>query len=273
MRSAGLSVWRLLGPAALIAALAGLFVITILDPISARMLSYAEALMSEKQGENTNLVRIFDDGIWLRQRDAEMQLIINAQGFNEENAALENVTVWRFGPESVFYERIDADVAYLSDRTIELHDARLKSIAEKRQRRSPVYVIPTALTPDDLHGRVAPPETMSLWELPRFILLAEATGLPTTRYHIRFHDLCSTPLKLVAMVLIAAMFSLRPARVGGGLQLLVFTIGAGFLLYILSEVSTALGESGLVPVALAAWTPAVVATLAAITGLLHLEDG
>ena len=273
MRSAGLSIWRLLGPAALIAALSGLLVIMIVDPLAARMLSYAETIMAEKKGEEKNLVRVFNDGIWLRQRDQEMQLIINAQGFNEEIAALEKVTVWRFGPDSVFYERIDADEAFLSGRTIELHDARLKSISEQQQRRSPIYAIETPLTPDDLRARVAPPETMSLWELPRFIMLAEAAGLPTTRYNIRFHDLCSTPLKLLAMVLIAAMFSLRPMRMGGALVLLIYTMGAGFLLYMLSEISTAFGESGLAPVALAAWTPAVVATLIALTGLLHLEDG
>jgi lipopolysaccharide export system permease protein len=75
------------------------------------------------------------------------------------------------------------------------------------------------------------------------------------------------------MILIAAMFSLRPVRSGGAAQLLLFAVVAGFLLYVLSEISTALGESGVVPVALAAWAPAVVATLAAVTGLLHLEEG
>lgn len=273
MRSAGLSIWRLLGPAALIAGGVGVFAVAVIDPLSSRMMAASEVLAAQKKGEDKSLVRVFNDGIWLRQRDEEMQLIINAQGFNEDSAALENVTVWRLGPDSIFYERIDADEAFLSGRTIELHDARLKSIAEQRQRRSPVYSIETPLTADDLRERVASPETMSLWDLPRFIWLAEAAGLPTTRYLIRFHSLCATPLKLLAMVLIAAMFSLRPMRMGGALQLFAITIGAGFALYMLSEISTALGESGFAPAPLAAWTPALIATLIAITGLLHLEDG
>ncbi|MEM9014382.1 MAG: LPS export ABC transporter permease LptG [Pseudomonadota bacterium] len=273
MRSAGLSVWKLLGPAALIAALAGLFVVTVADPLAARMMSFAEQLTDRKSGAEKSLISVFDDGIWLRQRDAEMQLIINAREFDTEISALKKVSVWRFGPESQFYERIDADEAHLSGRTIELHDAQLKSVTEQSHRNSPLYAIPTALTPDDLTERVASPETLSIWALPKFILLAEAAGLPTTRYNIRFHDLCSTPLKLLAMVLIAAMFSVRPTRMGGVLQLIGLSIAAGFTLYILSEISTALGESGTVPVALSAWTPALVATLVAVTGLLHLEDG
>ncbi len=273
MRSAGLSIWRLLGPAGFIAALAGVLIITVFDPISSTLLSYAEQVKTKTQDKPNDIVRLFEDGIWLRQRDATRQIIVNAKTLNAELGTLGQVTVWRFGPENVFLERIDSDQAMMSGTTMEMRDARLTSISDQRQLRTPVYAINTALTVNDLRERVVPPETMSLWQLPRYILMAEAAGLPTARYHIRFHDLSSTPLKLLAMVLIAAAFSLRPTRLGGALQLAAASVGAGFLLYILSEISTALGESELAPAALAAWTPAIVATLAAVTALLHMEDG
>ena len=75
------------------------------------------------------------------------------------------------------------------------------------------------------------------------------------------------------MVLIAAAFSMRPTRAGGAFKLAVGSILAGFALFIVSEISTAIGESGLAPAALSAWIPAIVASLAAITVLLHVEDG
>ena len=273
MRSAGLSVWRLLGPAAFIAALSGLLIITVIDPVSSNFLAYAEDMKSKEEGREQNLVKVLKDGIWLRQRDGEMKLIINAQNFDSQRSALERVTVWRFDAENGFLERIDAKEAFLSQRTLELHDVRIRAIAEQEEQRTPIFAIPSSLSPGDLKERVASPETMSLWQLPRFIALAEAAGLPTVRYNIRFHDLCATPLKLLAMVLIAAAFSLRPSRMGGALSLVIYSLGAGFALYVLSEISTAMGESGIAPVSLAAWTPAVVATLVAITALLHLEDG
>lgn len=273
MRSAGLSVWRLIGPAALIAAVAGLVIITIVDPISANMRSQAESLKSREQGLDRNLVQIFGDGIWLRQNDETKKLIINAGNFDEQRSALERVTIWRFDQDSQFQERIDAREAFLSGRTLELHDARLRTPGSQQERYTPIFAVETSLSAGNLRERVAPPETMSLWRLPDFILLAEAAGLPTVRYNIRFHDLCSTPLKLLAMVLIAAAFSMRPTRIGGAFRLVVLSIFAGFFLYILSEISTALGESGIAPPALAAWTPAIIASLAAITALLHLEDG
>lgn len=273
MRSAGLSVWRLLGPAALIAAMTGLLLITLIDPISAGLRTEAELLKSRTEGGDQNLVRVHGDGIWLRQRSADGQLVINAASYDEVRAALKRVTIWRFDARQAFLERIDADEGFLSGRTLELHKARLRAPDQQTPQFTPVYAVGTTLSESNLRERVTAPETISIWRLPRFILIAEAAGIPTARYNLRFHDLCSTPLKLLAMVLIAAAFSLRPARSGGAFRLFIAAILAGFGLYILSEMSAAMGEAGLVPAAIAAWTPAVIAALAAVTALLHLEEG
>ncbi|MEO1253057.1 MAG: LPS export ABC transporter permease LptG [Pseudomonadota bacterium] len=273
MRAAGLSVWRLIGPAAVLAAIAGVVIITIIDPVSSQMRAYAETLKAETRGASSDLVKVFKDGIWLRQKTDDASIVINATTHDRAAGALMAVTVWRFTANHHFVERLDASRAVLSGETLELHDVLITAAGDAIQRQAPIYALQTSLTSEDLNERIQSPETVSLWRLPRFIRLAEAAGLPTTRYEIRFHDLLSTPLKLIAMILIAAAFSMRPVRSGGQLQLVVLSIGAGFLLYVLSAVSTALGESEIAPVALAAWAPGAAASLAAITALLRLEDG
>lgn len=273
MRSSGLSVWRLIGPPALIAALSGLLIIVLLDPLSARMLDLSEQMKNDVRGKTSSFVRVFGDGIWLRQRDEGATLIINAASFNNSNGSLANVRIWRMSPASTFQERIDAPRAKLVGQTIELSDAAITGTGKKTIKQTPFLAFPTSLTLEDLQTNVPLPETMSLWALPRFILLADAAGLPTIRYNIRFHDLCATPLKLVSMVLIAAIFSLRPIRSGGTFMLIILAVISGFSLYVFSEISTALGESGAVPVALSAWTPAIVVSIFAITRLLQVEDG
>lgn len=273
IRSAGISIWRLIGPSAFIAICAGLAMIMIFDPISANLRASAEALKAQKEGGTESFVQLHDDGIWLRQPDRDTKLIINAASFDNANNTLVDLVVWRTDANNKLIERIDAAHAALSSGTLELSDVKIKSTDDGINRDAPIYAIPTRLTANDLRERIAPPETMSLWQLPKYIPLAEAAGLPTTRYHLRFHDLSSTPLKLLAMVLIAAAFSIRPVRSGGALMLIVLSLGSGFLLYLISEISSAIGESGVVPVALAAWAPAVIATIAATTALLHFEDG
>lgn len=273
MRSAGLSVWRLVGPGALIAALAGLALVTFIDPFAARLVAKGEELKLELRGRTSSLVRIFGDGIWLRQRDQSSVLLINAREFDPASATLAGVTMWRRSLDSVFLERIDSRLAKLSGRTIELHDARVRPADSPLDYRTPVYAVPSSLTPEDLRANIEDPEMMSAFELPRFIVLAEAAGLPTVRYAMRFHELCSTPLKLVAMVLIAAMFSLRPARLGGAFAMFIVAVVTGFGFYILSEVARALGAAGTAPAPLAAWTPALIGAVGAAWGLLNFEDG
>ena len=78
---------------------------------------------------------------------------------------------------------------------------------------------------------------------------------------------------LIAMVLIAATFSLRLTRRGGTMLWASSGLFFGFLLYFLSDLVFALGLSARIPEVLAAWAPATVTMLLGLTSLLHLEDG
>lgn len=273
MRAGGLSVWRIMGPAAFVAAMTGFLVITLLDPMATAMRAQSERMRDDVRGKSSSVMRVFGDGIWLRQHDSDGLLLINARTFDAESMTFSRVVMWRLGRDASFIERVDAPEAVLANHTIELHSARIKGAADKLDHHSPVYAVATSLEPNDLNERIESPETLSIWRLPKFILLAKAAGLPTASYNIRFHDLCSTPLKLIAMVLIAAIFSLRPVRSGGGFELFILAVASGFLLYLVSEISTALGESGVAPLALSAWAPAIVASLVAVSGLLYFEEG
>lgn len=76
------------------------------------------------------------------------------------------------------------------------------------------------------------------------------------------------------MVLVAAVFALRPnSRRGGVMFLIVGGITTGFVVYFLTQLVYAFGINGYIPVWLAVSTPALIATLISVSLLLHLEDG
>ena len=75
------------------------------------------------------------------------------------------------------------------------------------------------------------------------------------------------------MVLVAAAFSMRTARFGGFVQVVMGGIFSGFLVYFLGDLSIALGLSGILPTLLAAWAPSAVVMLLGLAVLFHLEDG
>jgi lipopolysaccharide export system permease protein len=50
-------------------------------------------------------------------------------------------------------------------------------------------------------------------------------------------------------------------------------VAAGFVLFVVSKVAEEFGQSGALPVVLAAWVPAASGLMLAVALLLHTEDG
>jgi len=92
-------------------------------------------------------------------------------------------------------------------------------------------------------------------------------------YLVQFHTLLATPVFLIAMVLIAASVSLQFVRFGQAGKMILGGILSGFVLYTITSLITSLGSNGIVPPAVAAWSPACVAILFGMSILLHQEDG
>jgi lipopolysaccharide export system permease protein len=81
------------------------------------------------------------------------------------------------------------------------------------------------------------------------------------------------PLLAGTMVLVAAGFSMRPARRGGVARMIGSGVASGFALFMVSKLAEEFGQSGALPVVLAAWVPAASGLLLAVALLLHVEDG
>jgi lipopolysaccharide export system permease protein len=120
----------------------------------------------------------------------------------------------------------------------------------------------------------ASPETLSFWELPRFIAFFEASGFSAHQHRMYWQSLLASPFLLCAMVLMAAVFSVSPnQRSGGGFRRVVGGVSAGFMLYFFTRLTFALGLSGTLPLWLAASSPTLITVLLGTATLLHMEDG
>ncbi len=90
---------------------------------------------------------------------------------------------------------------------------------------------------------------------------------------MQYQLLLSRPFLLVTMVLIAATCSLRGFRFGNVQINAIFGLAAGFVFFVLSEVSRNLAMAGVTSAAAAAWVPVIIAASLALTVLLYKEDG
>jgi lipopolysaccharide export system permease protein len=273
-RSAGMSVWQFTGSAACFAFLIGVFAVTVYNPISAAMKERAtqvEAtlLHSRVAALETSSVGA---GVWLRQQSVDGQSIIQSTSTAENGKRLLGVRIFSFNRDGKFIERVEAESATLQEGNWVLSDVRVLSPASEPQQYD-TYLVSTNLTLEQVRGRLARADTLSFWNLPEAIEATERAGLRTERYRLQYQVLLARPLLLIAMVVIAAVVSLRMFRFGGVGKMIVGGVAAGFLLYVVARLAEELGESGMIHPAAAAWFPAVFGALMGCLVLLYQEDG
>lgn len=271
-RAVGVSVWRFMAPAMIVAALFGVMKVAAVNPIAAAAFSRYEAMDDRLFRGGEGKVSLAGGGLWLRQKVEDGRVVIHARAASQDLSQLRDVLVLQYDAQDRFTARIDARSADLGVGYWRLADARR---AESGRPPKPIgeLFIPTDMTAEQVLESFARPETMSFWSLYGFIATLEESGFSAVRHRMYFQGLLASPLLLAAMVLIAAACALRPSRRGGVGKMIASGVAAGFLLYFLSDLVYALGLSQRAPAALAAWAPAAASTMLGVALLLHLEDG
>src|SRR5690606_14507263 len=271
IRAAGMSVWQFLSPGIVVAFILGVLAVVFYNPLAAKARAEAEELHAEVFGKESNFLKT-RAGSWLRQDGADGSSVMNAGGVSDGGLRLFTVTVFQFDPDGRFIERIEAKQATLHEGYWELEGV-LVAAAGREPQSYDRYLISTYLTPERVQDALGSIISLSFWELPGLIEVAERAGLSAAPYRIQYELLLSRPLLLICMVLFAATVSLRSFR-SGGIQTMVATGmigGLGF--FLLAEVSRQIGVAGLVSPKVAVWAPVIVAALVSLTVLLHQEDG
>jgi lipopolysaccharide export system permease protein len=271
-RASGISVWQFLLPATVLAVLIGGMRIAMLDPVATALTSRFERMADFYLDETGGIITASSNGLWLRQFDRSGQAIIHAARLSLEDQTFHDVSILSFAVDDTLTGRVDAPSATLGDGYWRLRQAWVV-VPNRGPVLTPEYRLATHLSLDQVVGSLAPPSTVSFWQLPRYITLLEATGLSSVYHRLQWHRLLAMPLLFAAMILVGAAFSLRPQRLGGTLVRVGAGVTTGFLLYFLSDLILRLGRNDSIPLVLAGWTPAGVTALVGITFLLYLEDG
>lgn len=277
-RATGLSAWQFLAGPTLCALGLGLFAVAVVTPVSAAMRARAEALDSSFIKIGGGPMALNGGQLWLRQADRELDpqgvALLHADRVVVRDGTLsaEGVSVFRLDANDRLLARVEARSGRLEPGQWVLTEAR--TIVPGRQA-TPArdLALPTAMTVDRVQDSFAPPDTLSVWALPGFIALLDRSGFSSIRHRLHFHSLLAMPLMAGTMALLAAGFSMRPARRGGVAQMIGFGVAAGFALFVISKVAEEFGQTGTLPPPLAAWAPIGAGLLLSVSLLLHLEDG
>jgi lipopolysaccharide export system permease protein len=274
-RSAGVSAWGMLAPVMIAAFLIGIVNVVAFNPLSAVLFKRFQALEDQMQLRGGGPLLVGESGLWLRETHGAEQMVLHARSVHQRghDLVLGEVSIYVADSNEHFLFGEEAADGRLEDGYIHLRDIDILRPGQPVEHKD-ADDIASQLTLARIQDNFAAPETVSFWQLPSFIRFFESAGFSANRQKLYYQSMLSSPVLLVAMVLVAAVFSLTPNLRSGGIMVrLVGGVGAGFIFYFFSKVVYALGLSSTLPIVLAAWVPAIVAGLVGSAALFHLEDG
>ncbi len=267
-RSAGVSVWQFIAPPVFVAAAIGVGVASLYNPMSTAMKRQANEIEDRLFGG----AAADSGGVWIRQKSVDGEAVLHADARDGRGTSLRRVQVFNFDSNGGFTERVDAEAGELRDGYWRLSNVNVVTPGFDTVTTS-TYLLATNLTRAEVAQAFVAPETVSFWALPALAAQTDRAGLDATAYRLRYQELLSLPLMLVAMVLVAASFSLRFFRMGGVQKMVSGGVVAGFVLYVATKLVNDLGGAGVVSVPVAGWSPAIVGCMFGVYVLLHQEDG
>lgn len=251
--------------------------VAVINPLIAATSKEYDIFYAHQARGAESVLSLSENGLWLRQGGADGQTVIKAARSDLEGTRLFAVTFLIYDQQGIPTQRVESEEALLEPGKWVLTNAKYWDLTaanpEVTAEAKPSASIPSELTRDRIRDSFGDPSAIPIWALPDYIAKLELAGFSARSHRVWFQMEMALPLLLSAMVLIAAGFTMRHARFGKTGQRVLFALTGGFSIFFLRNFAQVLGESGQIPVYLAAWTPPVAAVLLSLGLLLHLEDG
>lgn len=278
VRAAGRSGLRFLLTPLLVAVALGVLTIALFNPLVAATSKAYDFERSALSLGGRSVLSVADSGLWLRQGSETGQTVIQAARSNADGTELFGVTFLGFDQNGLPSTRTEAEAARLVEGAWELSDTKTWNLRDPnpeltaKTATGPI-ALPSDLTAERIRDSFGTPSAIAFWDLPGYIADLERAGFSAQSYKLWFQMELAQPMLMVAMVLVAAGFTMRHVRFGGTGKMVLFALLSGFGIYFLRNFAQALGDSGQIPIIVAAWFPPLAAVMLSLALLLHLEDG
>lgn|GEM_PF-1754486 len=273
MKSSGISVWQFLLPYLMTALIIGIFTITVLNPLSASMLSHSKKLkyrvFSNSKGNAAALIE--NSGFWFIDRtdNENLNIIIHADKLviSKDSTMLVSPLFTYTNAKYKFIKALKADKAYLAEKHWVLYNS-YEYAPSKRPIKHVNYAINTAIGIEDLKNSFVMPKYMSIWDMPYFIATLQASGHSAKQYVTFFYKTVTKPFIATAILFMAAIFALKPIRIFKGTTIIVYSLMTVFIAYFLTEIIFTATMNSSVPQMFVAF---ILALSANITGIIMLK--
>jgi len=204
-----------------------------------------------------------DGWLWLYSgRD-----IIRMENPRPRSQTFSDVTIFRRDAEGLLLERIDAPVARFMETGLMLENAVIRSATDASTRSVPNYRWLGRIDFNIVQMLSWAPADLSLSQLNEVIDNAGYGQRPVNIYRTWFNARLVAALQPLLMLLLSMSLIPSYSRTGSFAWIFLMGISIGVGTFILTGITTAMGEAGLLLPWLAAWAP-VIALLALIARFL-----
>jgi lipopolysaccharide export system permease protein len=271
MRAVGLGPWRLAVPVLVVTFALGVGLVVLHDVVGVRAAERAEEIGALRFGRGGDLRRYLaarEPKRWFRGIDGRR--LYNMRGLLP-GGGFERVTILELDPEFRLERRIDAsrmrpdgDEWILED----VSDRRFLARGEMRIEQLPAARFRFDEPPEAFAVAPGRPAQMRWATLLQQLSIRRRLGLPVAEFELERYNRLAYPFAGVPGALLAIALALRANRKGHVSASLVESVGVSLAFWGVQGVSWALGLSGRVPPAVAAWAPNV---LFLVVGLLAVR--
>ena len=273
VRATGISWMHLVMPGIAIAAVIGAGWLFVGNPVSAATQTRLDSLEASHFGRDTGRLTLLGSGFWIRETGPAGETIVHARTIDLATMRLADVVVFRFGQGDHLDEWINADSALLDGRgNWQLRDGVVVD-REREVERVKTYSIASTLDRHAINEGFTPAGMIPLWKLPQYVATLEQFGFSARVHAMQFHTLLSLPATLISMMLLGAAFMVPSLGRSAPWLRYSGTLLGGVLFYAVRDFCRSYGETTDVPVALAAWLPALLPAVFGVAAILHHEDG
>lgn len=272
MKASGISIWQIIAPLIGVVWILGAVDLSVFNPVASQMMLRYEHMDGQYFQKNIESLAISESGLWIREKKGDVQQVFQIAHINPKTQTSQKISVFQFNLQDQFLKRIEAKTGRFKGHSFILNDV-WQQIPQSMPQHMDRLELPTALSIAVIQNTGATPHSISFWSLPHVSEMLESSGLSGHKYMLHWHSLLARGLWLGIMVILAASCSLRLIRQQKAIAIIGVGALCAFLLYILRDITYALGSAGTLPIILSAWAPVGISALLGVTALLYFEEG
>ena len=256
MRSGGISFYRLAMPVFIVALFVSVFAVFFNELVVPQStIAYNRVVREEIQKENT--MKSQEHIVIKDIKEGSLQRLTYARKFEESTSTMQAVAIQEFEGDHLVRVENAERATYQNNRWImyngTIHDLTVEGKID-RTLQFEQQIMPMTKAPSAISNEQKKPDEMTIKELKQHIKILKQQYVKSATYEVELHQRLAIPIASFVFALIGTPLGLQPNRssssIGLGISIIII-----FIYYTIMTVTTALGQGGAVPAALAAWIP------------------